>query len=56
MTGGVSELGFTDYFNRLFDLAKKHGLFLWRDITLATHGACPEGAQPIETTNRKLLQ
>jgi len=47
VTGSVSELGFTDDFDRLFDLAKKHGLFLWLDITLATHDACPEGAPPI---------
>ena len=30
-----------DDFDRLFDLAEKHGLFVWMDITLATHGACP---------------
>lgn len=31
-----------DDFDRLFDLAEKHELFVWLDITLATHGACPE--------------
>jgi len=31
-----------DDFDRLFDLAEKHGLYVWLDITLATHGACPE--------------
>ena len=36
---GVYEL---DDFDRLFDLAEKHGLLVWLDITLATHGACPE--------------
>ena len=55
MMSGVSESGFTDDFDSLLDLAKKHGLFLWLDITLTTHGACPEGAQPIETTNRNIL-
>ena len=29
-------------FDRLFDLAEKHDLKVWLDITLATHGACPE--------------
>ena len=29
-------------FDLLFDLAEKHGLSVWLDITLATHGACPE--------------
>jgi beta-galactosidase len=29
-------------FDLLFDLAEKHGLYVWLDITLATHGACPE--------------
>ena len=28
--------------DRLFDLAEKHGLHVWLDIPLATHGACPE--------------
>ena len=36
---GLYEL---DDFDRLFDLAEKHGLLVWLDITLATHGACPE--------------
>ncbi len=36
---GVYQL---DDFDRLFDLAGKHGLSVWMDITLATHGACPE--------------
>jgi len=31
-----------DDFDQLFDLAAKHGLYVWLDITLATHGACPE--------------
>ena len=31
-----------DDFDLLFDLAEKHHLFVWLDITLATHGACPE--------------
>jgi len=31
-----------DDFDRLFDLAEKHGLFVWLDITLATHGCCPD--------------
>ena len=29
-------------FDRLFDLAEKHDLRVWLDLTLATHGACPE--------------
>ena len=29
-------------FDLLFDLAEKHDLYVWLDITLATHGACPE--------------
>ena len=29
-------------FDRLFDLAAKHDLYVWLDITLATHGSCPE--------------
>ena len=29
-------------FDLLFDLAEKHGLHVWLDITLATHGSCPE--------------
>ena len=29
-------------FDRFFDLAETHGLSVWLDITLATHGACPE--------------
>ncbi len=36
---GLYEL---DDFDRLFELGEKHGLFVWLDITLATHGACPE--------------
>ena len=31
-----------DDFDLLFDLAEKHSLFVWLDLTLATHGACPE--------------
>ena len=31
-----------DDFDLFFDLAEKHGLWVWLDITLATHGACPE--------------
>lgn len=31
-----------DDFDEMFDLAGKHELFVWLDITLATHGACPE--------------
>ena len=31
-----------DDFDRMFDLAEKHGLYVWLDLTLATHGACPE--------------
>ena len=29
-------------FDQLFDLAEKHGLYVWLDIMLSTHGACPE--------------
>ncbi|MCZ6677375.1 MAG: beta-galactosidase [Candidatus Poribacteria bacterium] len=29
-------------FDRLFELAEKHGLLVWLDIVLGTHGACPE--------------
>ena len=29
-------------FDEMFDLAGKHDLHVWLDITLATHGACPE--------------
>ena len=36
---GLYEL---DDFDYLFDLSDKHGLLVWLDITLATHGACPE--------------
>ena len=36
---GLYEL---DDFDRLFDLGEKHGLSVWLDLTLATHGACPE--------------
>lgn len=31
-----------DDFDRLFDVAAKHGLSVWFDLTLATHGACPD--------------
>ena len=31
-----------DDFDRMFDLAEKHGLRVWLDLTLATHGSCPE--------------
>ena len=32
-----------DDFDRLFDLAAKSTIFeVWLDLTLATHGACPE--------------
>lgn len=31
-----------DDFDRFFELAQKHGLMVWFDMTLATHGACPE--------------
>jgi beta-galactosidase GanA len=31
-----------DDIDRLFDLAAKHDLYVWLDITLATHGSCPE--------------
>ena len=31
-----------DDFDRFFELAQKHDLLVWFDITLATHGACPE--------------
>ncbi len=36
---GIYEL---DDFDLLFDLAEKHGLSVWLDIVLGTHGACPE--------------
>ena len=36
---GIYEL---DDFDRMFDLAEKHGLSVWLDIVLGTHGACPE--------------
>ena len=29
-------------FDRFFDLASKHGLSVWLDVALATHGTCPE--------------
>jgi len=29
-------------FDLMFDLAEKHGLSVWMDVALATHGACPE--------------
>ena len=31
-----------DDFDRFFELAAKHDLMVWLDLTLATHGACPE--------------
>ena len=31
-----------DDFDRMFELAEKHDLKVWIDITLATHGSCPE--------------
>ena len=31
-----------DDFDRLFDLAHKHGLSIWFDVMLATHGSCPD--------------
>jgi beta-galactosidase len=31
-----------DDVDRLFDLAAKHDLCVWLDLTLATHGSCPE--------------
>lgn len=31
-----------DDFDRFFELAHKHGLLVWFDTTLATHGAAPE--------------
>lgn len=36
---GLYEL---DDFDRMFDLGEKHGLYIWLDMMLATHGACPE--------------
>ncbi len=36
---GIFEL---DDFDRMFELAKKNDLKVWFDITLATHGSCPE--------------
>ena len=36
---GIYEL---DDFDRMFDLGEKHGLYIWLDMMLATHGACPE--------------
>ena len=36
---GVYEL---DDIDALFDVSAKHGLLVWLDILLATHGACPE--------------
>ena len=36
---GIYEL---DDFDYMFDLAEKHGLSVWLDIVLGTHGACPE--------------
>ncbi len=31
-----------DDFDQMFELAEKHDLKVWFDITLATHGSCPE--------------
>src|SRR5215831_5125970 len=31
-----------DDFDRMFELAGKHGLLVWFDLTLATHGSAPE--------------
>ena len=31
-----------DDFDLLFELAHKHGLLVWFDVTIATHGAAPE--------------
>ena len=31
-----------DDFDLLFDTAAKHGLWVWLDLTLATHASCPE--------------
>jgi beta-galactosidase GanA len=31
-----------DDIDRFFELAAKHDLMVWLDLTLATHGACPE--------------
>ncbi len=31
-----------DDFDRFFDLAAENGLLVWFDLTLATHGSCPE--------------
>ena len=31
-----------DDIDLLFELTAKHGLSVWLDIVLATHGACPE--------------
>ena len=31
-----------DDIDALFDVSAKHGLLVWLDIVLATHGACPE--------------
>ena len=31
-----------DDFDMMFDLGEKHGLYVWLDIMLGTHGACPE--------------
>ena len=36
---GIYEL---DDFDYMFDLAEKHGLSIWLDVVLGTHGACPE--------------
>ena len=40
---GIYEL---DDFDRMFDLAEKHGLSVWLDIVLGTHGACPGVVDP----------
>ena len=31
-----------DDFDQMFELGEKHGLYVWLDIMLGTHGACPE--------------
>ena len=31
-----------DDFDRFFELAARHDLLVWFDLTLATHGACPD--------------
>ena len=46
---GIYEL---DDFDRMFDLAEKHGLSVWLDIVLGTHGACPEWLTRISGCSR----